>query len=315
MLRDGRAQTRLDSFLQEADAFCRKRQDSIDLAAVEILLTQAGYSVDDEMARRSDHITASEVDEVKGVVHIVGAPRSGTSFLYYLLAHLGQFSYFSSDSHYRWHAYCLGRSVKRRFESLPVETLLEDTKVTRLRNDVLVPSEAEHIWDRSIPCYLQMGVHNYQLCSAKELDLMWMRENIADHCAVQGRPVFLSKSPFNSLRMAVLRRAFPGKTKFIHISRESADCAASISRNNFCYRSNNGKALSSLEVRAHFEEKIAESAVNNVYHVRYEEIMSNESAISDLINWINADGWSNDVSNGYCSHAARVAAGFEGTGG
>ena len=96
-----------------------------------------GIDVDDELKKRNlfDIKTAKQKSPSR-VIHIVGAPRSGTSFLYYSLIHSRVFAYFTSESHHRWCIYNLAHSTKKKFEDSNAEILAVNTKKIRMKSDL-----------------------------------------------------------------------------------------------------------------------------------------------------------------------------------
>lgn len=74
-------------FLREVDAFCQRRADPPGLRDMEDFLGMQGFCVGQELTKRMSYKPTGLKADVQGVVHIVGAPRSGTSYLYYILAH------------------------------------------------------------------------------------------------------------------------------------------------------------------------------------------------------------------------------------
>ena len=88
------------------------------------------------------------------VVIIVGAPRSGTSHLFNLLAATGKFAYFTTASCWAWPVRNLHQPGRATISPMLTDTVLEvDNKRTRSSPALIMPGEAEDIWHRAMPVY------------------------------------------------------------------------------------------------------------------------------------------------------------------
>jgi hypothetical protein len=86
------------------------------------------------------------------IVVIVGAPRSGTSHLFNLLAATGSFAYFTTASCWAWPVRNLHQPGRRMFTTFSESTVLTvDNKKTRIIPGLVMPGEAEDIWHRAMP--------------------------------------------------------------------------------------------------------------------------------------------------------------------
>jgi hypothetical protein len=98
------------------------------------LAVSEGVDIDAGLEARADHMwTKIRVAEPPAqVVLIVGAPRSGTSHLYNLLARTGAFSYFTTASCWAWPVRNLQHPQRRLFTDFGDEIFAVDNKRTRL---------------------------------------------------------------------------------------------------------------------------------------------------------------------------------------
>jgi hypothetical protein len=98
------------------------------------------------------------------IVVIVGAPRSGTSHLFNLLAATGSFAYFTTASCWAWPVRNLHQPRRRLFTTLTESTVLTvDNKKTRIIPGLVMPGEAEDIWHRAMPVYRHLRGHRYDI--------------------------------------------------------------------------------------------------------------------------------------------------------
>lgn len=219
---------------------------------------------------------------------IVGAPRSGTTFLYNLLAYDGAFSYPTTVSCHRWPTWELRHRRRSLLHECPAEILLCDTKALRLRNEYALPSEYESMFHRSMPVYDHLGGHDYAIHRLDSCDAAMLRADAGEHAAWFGCPNYLSKSPFHSFRMEALAAAFGDGCRFLHIVRGEAGVASSLSRNRFSYRSADGPPLSHGEARALFVETVeAHLDRSRVRTIRYEELRARpQRCVTAILEWL-----------------------------
>ncbi|MFI7243367.1 hypothetical protein [Streptomyces qinglanensis] len=93
-----------------------------------------GINVQEELDARAPYAPRPLPEHVpQTLVFIVGAPRSGTSHLYNVLAHTSDYAYFTTASCWAWPVHNLRRRPTRRsFEELDQSVLRVDNKNTRL---------------------------------------------------------------------------------------------------------------------------------------------------------------------------------------
>jgi len=167
------------------------------------------------------------------LVFIVGAPRSGTSHLYNLLAHTGHFAYFTTASCWAWPVHNLRHPARRSFEELDQSVLRVDNKNTRLIPGLVMPYESEDLYARAIPTYQHLGGHIYNLHRTHIKDPTLLTASVQAHCRHFSRSAFLTKSPFNSLRIPQLDATTGHRALFVNITRDQAGTADSMRRNHF----------------------------------------------------------------------------------
>lgn len=213
------------------------------------------------------------------VIHIIGSPRSGTSYLFNILCYQKQFAYFSSISHFIWSSYNHVNRQKVTIEESTPETLLEDTKALRLSPKLALPSESEDIFNRSIKVYDHIQKHEYALHDALVYDVHLLKQNIEKHTFFQRRNFFLSKSPFNSFRIPELMKAYDN-TYFIHIYRNGYHTINSIMENKFKYFHPSIKCKTSPSAldfwRLHIMSILNNAPIDRTIHLSYEELMKNQ---------------------------------------
>jgi hypothetical protein len=120
-----------------------------DLAAAEDI------SIGTDLAQRRPYTWhhAVNADPPARVVVILGAPRSGTSHLFNLLAATGKFAYFTTASCWAWPVRNLHQPGRQLYTALADTVLAVDNKRTRIIPCLVMPGEAEDIWDRAMPVY------------------------------------------------------------------------------------------------------------------------------------------------------------------
>ena len=140
------------------------------------------------------------------VVVIVGAPRSGTSHLFNLLAATGRFAYFTTASCWAWPVRNLYQPGGRLFTVLTDTVLTVDNKRTRIIPGLVMPGEAEDIWHRAMPVYRHLRGHCYDISPQQESgDPRILHAAAHAHLAHFNRDVLLVKSPFSSFRISADR--------------------------------------------------------------------------------------------------------------
>ncbi len=167
------------------------------------------------------------------VVAIVGAPRSGTSHLANLLAYQQQFAFFTTVSCWAWPIRNLRQPHRALFTDVGDIVFTVDNKRTRTIPALVMPAEAEDVYARAIPVYRHLAAHRYHLVPAQPGNLDVLRGAVTAHLRFFNRSRFLTKSPFNSLRIPQLDAHWGTTARYVHILRDQHQTAASMRRNRF----------------------------------------------------------------------------------
>jgi hypothetical protein len=197
--------------------------------------------------------------EPRQVIAIVGAPRSGTSHLYNLLAATGRFAYFTTVSCWAWPTRNLTRAGRRLFTDVDEDVLAVDNKNTRLLPCLVMPYEAEDVYARAIPTYRHVAGHHYDLTSARIATPEILARANSAHLAYFNSDILLTKSPFNSLRINQLEKIWGGRLRYVHITRDPHDTAESIRRNHFEFEAD-GHTLSAEGAQLYFTNSVRRDA-------------------------------------------------------
>ncbi|WP_030200745.1 sulfotransferase [Streptomyces sp. NRRL S-87] len=214
----------------------------------------------------------------KTIVFIVGAPRSGTSHLYNCLAHTGRYAYFTTASCWAWPTRNLDHPDRQSFEDLDDRVLTVDNKNTRLIPGLLMPYESEDLYTRAIPTYHHLGGHTYDLTTAHTADADLLTTNIQAHCRHFDRDRFLTKSPFNSLRIPQLEALTDHTALYLHITRDRAGTADSMRRNRFSFH-HNGTPLTEEEAAELFRRTVEQHApADRLLTVRHSDLLAHQEA-------------------------------------
>ena len=162
---------------------------------------RASWSRGEEVTLERERVAAVEGIDLRGAVarrlsapaplpigvetatFIVGAPRSGTTWLYNLLAYDGAFAYPTTVSCHRWPTWGLRHSTRALLHECPAEILLCDTKALRLRNEYALPSEYESLFHGAIPVYDHLGGHEYAIRRAVSCDAVMLHADAGEHAA------------------------------------------------------------------------------------------------------------------------------------
>lgn len=246
-----------------------------DLARAEGIDIDAGLQ-----ARAADTWRAiSDAQQPKRVVLIVGAPRSGTSHLYNLLARTGRFAYFTTASCWAWPVRNLRHLERQLFTGLGDQVLAVDNKRTRLIPGLVMPGEAEDIWQRAIPAYRHIAGHRYEIRLAVTSRLQILDAAADAHAAFFHRDVLLTKSPFCSFRIPQIEEHWGSKVRYIHIIRDQHAAAESMRRNRFEFISG-GYDLSAEQAWSLFTSAVDEHApTERVVTVRHEVLLQDPGSI------------------------------------
>lgn len=246
-------------------------------------------NIDAELRARTPFALSQSVNPAppRQVVCILGPPRSGTSHLYNLLARTRQFSYFTTATCWAWPARNLTVPHRRLFESVPEEVLRVDNKATRIIPALVMPYEAEDIYDRAVPTYRHLQGHTYDLRPAAIRDAHLLRYAITAHTDTFRREKFLTKSPFNAFRIHQLEQLFGQAMRYIHIQRPKEQVAASLTRNHFAFYAR-GRELSPPESYEVFTSAIrADAPRERTVSVTLEALRAEpDRTIAGLIEWL-----------------------------
>ncbi len=134
-------------------------------------------------------------------VMIVGAPRSGTSHLFNLLAREGPFGYFTTASCWAWPVRNLHHPRRYPFTRASSEVLGVNNKRTRVIPGLVMPGEAEDISGAgALPAYRHIGSTGMRAPRPSP----WSGGEILNaaasaHLDYFRRAVLLAKTPFNSV--------------------------------------------------------------------------------------------------------------------
>lgn len=236
------------------------RATGVPLAFAERIAVDEGFDVTAELDSRATYRPAyREGCEPEQIIFIVGAPRSGTSHLHNLLGYTGRFAYFTTVSCWAWPTRNLDAPGRRLFEECDHSVFDVDNKTTRIIPGLVVPYEAEDLYARAIPTYRHRGGHRYDLQPAMIGNTELLRSAIDAHCHHFGRQAFLTKSPFNSLRIICLENLFRQRARYLHITRPQEEVADSMERNKFHF-SLNGRFLTARDAWSTFVAAVEENA-------------------------------------------------------
>jgi hypothetical protein len=215
------------------------------------------------------------------VVVIVGAPRSGTSHLFNLLAASGRFAYFTTASCWTWPVRNLRHPGRQAFTVLDDRTVLAvDNRRTRIIPGLVMPGEAEDIWHRAMPVYRHLRGHQYDISHQPEAGNPSILEAAAHaHMAYFDRDTLLVKSPFSSFRIPQLEQCWGAKIRYVHIIRDQTETAKSMRRNQFVF-SANGRRLDAEEAWVLFVNAVKDAApAGRSITIRHAEMLHDPSSI------------------------------------
>ena len=207
-----------------------KKLKQQEIAAIEKI------DLNDELNKRLSFEKQQKLlQEPEKIVYIIGSPRSGTSYLYNLLAYQGCFAYFSDISHYQWSLFNYLNRTRLLYHEADAAILSKDSKSLKVQSKFIIPSECEDIFQRAIQVYDHVKGHEYILKRpAIKTDIDLLKLNIKKHLKIFNKVAFLSKSPFNSFRIQQLKDLYPS-SYFIHIYRNGYDASHSIRENCLFY--------------------------------------------------------------------------------
>jgi hypothetical protein len=218
------------------------------------------------------------------VVLIVGAPRSGTSHLFNLLAATGKFAYLTTASCWAWPVRNLHQPGRHLFTDVGDAVLEVDNKRTRIIPGLVMPGEAEDIWHRAMPVYQRVRGHRYEISpEVPPGDVGILQAAVHAHLARLWRTVLLAKSPFNSFRIPQIERLWGNAVRYIHIVRDQREAADSMRRNHFEFTAN-GYLLTAEQAWSRFVGSVHHHApVGRTTTITHGQLMSNPGHMVELI--------------------------------
>jgi hypothetical protein len=221
------------------------------------------------------------------IVVIVGAPRSGTSHLFNLLASTGWFAYFTTVSCWAWPVRNLHHPARHLFTRISDAVLAVDNKRTRTIPALVMPGEAEDIWTRAMPVYRHLGAHRYQITPARRGQPGILTAAAHAHTSFFGRPVLLVKSPFNSFRIPQTEALWGSTVRYIHITRGRRDCAESMRDNRFEFH-HAGRPLTAEQAWWLFTEAVHEHApVGRLITVTHRDLQADpRHVLAHILTWL-----------------------------
>jgi sulfotransferase family protein len=182
-------------------------------------------NLNDELTDLEASLTAESLDPQRAVVFIVGVIRSGSSFLYQVIAGSDEFAYISNFSARFWlapHTGCLLERIlgirkalyKPNFKS-------EFGKIPGLQ----APHEFQFFWDQ----WFAQGQPTQALSESElaQIDVPSLQQAIAGIEAVWQKPVLLKSLFWFAYQIGFLANAFP-RSLFVHIHRDPFFVAQSI---------------------------------------------------------------------------------------
>lgn len=216
------------------------------------------------------------------VVVIVGAPRSGTSHLFNLLAATGTFAYFTTASCWTWPVRNLQQPGREHFTALTDTVLAVDNKRTRVIPALIMPGEAEDIWHRAMPVYRHIRGHRYDISPPPEPGNPRILHAAAHaHLAHFNGVVLLVKSPFNSFRIPLIEQHWGATARYIHIVRGQHETADSMRRNHFEF-SAGGRSLDCESAWSLFVNAVRDNApADRTFLVRHDELLRDAQRVID----------------------------------
>ena len=218
------------------------------------------------------------------VVIIVGAPRSGTSHLFNLLAATGRFAYLTTASCWAWPVRNLHQPGRQPFTEVGDAVLEVDNKRTRIISGLVMPGEAEDTWNRAMPAYQHIRGHRYEINpEATAGDVRILRAGAHAHLAHFRRTVLLAKSPFNSFRIPQIERLWGNAVRYIHIIRDQREAADSMLRNHFEFTAN-GHLLTAEQAWSRFVSAVNDHVpTDRTMAITHDQLMNNPGHVMELI--------------------------------
>ena len=248
-----------------------------------------GIDVAAELTARGPH-TWQQVPRSpcpQAVAMIVGAPRSGTSHLFNLLARAGPFSYFTTASCWAWPVRNLSCPQRHLFTAFGDAVLAVDNKRTRVIPGLVMPGEAEDIWARAIPAYRHIAGHRYEITPAHAVHPEILEAAARAHTGYFGNPLLLVKSPFSSFRIPQIEALWGSTVRYIHIIRDRCETADSMRRNRFEFL-RGSQLLAAEEAWQGFVDAVREHApADRLVTVTHRELLGDPARVlARILSWL-----------------------------
>lgn len=107
---------------------------------------------------------------------------------------------------------------------------------------------------------------------------------------------FVEKTPQHIIRLSFLIKHFPN-SKFIHLVRDGRDCYCSAKKHPFIPQSRSLKTFTKFYNKC-LEQAIKNDYNNNLYHIRYEDLVDNPNLIiNELMSFLDLKIEDNQISN------------------
>ncbi len=243
-----------------------------------------------ELAARAAHAwqQVPRAASPRMVVVIVGAPRSGSSHLFNLLARTGRFAYLTTTSCWAWPVRNLHHPLRHLFTAFGEAVLAVDNKGTRIIPGLVMPGEAEDIWAPAIPTYRHIAGHRYEITPAQAGQPEILEAAARAHTGYFASPLLLAKSPFSSFRIPQIEALWGRNVRYIHIIRGQRNTAESMRRNRFEFR-HGRRWLSAEDTWQLFTGAVADPApAGRLVTVTHRELLTDPSrVISRVLSWLS----------------------------
>ena len=159
-----------------------------------------------------------------------------------------------------------------------------DNKRTRIIPGLVMPGEAEDIWNRAIPVYQHIRGHRYEISpEATTGDVRILQAAAHAHLARLRRTLLLAKSPFNSFRIPQTERLWGNAVRYIHIIRDQREVADSMRRNHFEFTAD-GQLLTAEQAWSRFVGSVrCHAPADRTTTMTHEQLMDNPGHAMELI--------------------------------
>lgn len=235
------------------------------------------------------------------VIMIVGAPRSGTSHMFNLLARTGLFAYLTTASCWAWPVRNLGKPGRHLFTQAGDDVLAVDNKRTRVIPGLVMPGEVEDMWERAIPVYQHIAGHRYNITPAGHGQPAILNAAASAHLRHFRQAVLLTKTPFSSFRIPQIEALWGDRIRYLHMVRDLRETADSMRRNHFEFAAG-GRPLPAQEAAAFFADAVRENApADRTLTITHRELLQDQHRLIANIFQVLAIKELLEVSD--CTHA------------